>query len=161
VAGKRDIAWVADKIVAQLRTSLAGVLTGLEVEYADGVDLEVIPNSHFFISERQKLPAFPLVCVIPDNTDALPFSGEVRYDIEYHYLTVAVARTANKDEDTLKRQTLRTVRGIEEVFLDHRTLGGSVDDVLILTKEYGPLLTAQDSMLQEGQITVRVQTRVE
>lgn len=155
--GKRDIGNVADKLVAKLRASLPAKLDSLDSEYADGITLEDIPTDNYFISERQKMPGFPLLCVIPERSD--PSNAEFRYSIEYHDLTLAIALTANEDEDTLKRRTLRTIRGVEEVLLDDRTLGGSVDDVLIGQKMYAPMLSNGNALLQEAQLSVRVQTR--
>lgn len=157
--GKRDIGNVADKLVTTLRTALPAKLDTLDTEYNDGIVLEDIPTDNFFISERQKLPGFPLLCVIPESTDLNPFSGEFRYSIEYHNLTLAIALTANEDEDTLKKRALRTIRGVEEVLLSDRTLGGSVDDVLLIAKGYAPMLSNGNALLQEAQLTVRVQTR--
>lgn len=158
MAGKRDAAWVADILVAQLKADLPAKLTSLETEYGDSVQLEDIPAANYVISERQQIPGFPLIAVVPDTTDMVPFTGETYYNIEYHTITIAVVRTANEGEDTLTRQTLRTVRAVEEVFLDDRTCGASVDDVLVMSKAYAPLLAGPDAMLKEGQVTVRVQT---
>ena len=158
MSGKRDITWVADTVVTQLKASLPAKFTELETEYGDSVDLEDIPTDNYFISERQLIPGFPMIAVIPENSDTTPFTGEVHYGIEYHTLTVAIFRTANEDEDVLKRQVSRTVRAVQEVILEHRTLGASVDDCIIMEKQYGPLLGAGNALLQEGQVTVRVQT---
>lgn len=157
-SGKRDIAYVADRIVTQLKNSLPAKLDTLDTEYNDSITLEDIPTDNFFVSERRKLPGFPLVCVIPERT-LVPSDGEFRYDIEYHTLTVALAISVNEDEDTLKKRTLRTMRGIEEVMLDNRTLSGSVDDLVVQSKEYLPLLTSGNALLQEAQLTVEVRTR--
>ena len=69
MSGKRDITWVCDKLVTQLRGSLTAYLTALEAEYDDGIDLEAIPTENYFISERRKIPGYPMVAVIPEDTD--------------------------------------------------------------------------------------------
>ena len=161
MAGKRDALWVADTIITLLKSDLSSELDALEAEYSDGVILDNIPDSNYAISEQAALPSFPFIVVIPDQTDLLPFDGEFRYGIEYHYLTISVARTANEGEDLLKRQTLRTLRGIEQVLIGNRTLNSQVDDVLLLQKEYGPLVTDSGALMQEAQLYVRVQSRNE
>ena len=67
--------------------------------------------------------------------------------------------SSSEDEDILKRRTSRTIRGIEEVLLNARTLGASVDDVLLLKKEYSPMLSRANALLQEARQNVRVMTR--
>jgi len=159
MAGKKDIVWVADRIVAQIQTSLPAKLDTLETEYNDGLTLPNIPNDRMFVAEKVRLPAVPMLVVIPDRTDTVPFSGESRYDIEYHYLTAAVMDGGNIAEDRLKRRLSRYVRAIEEVCIDNRTLSGSAEDVMILEKQYGPMMNAgQSNLVQEGQVNVRVQT---
>ncbi|MBT3194807.1 MAG: hypothetical protein HN341_19845 [Verrucomicrobia bacterium] len=160
MAGKRDIAWVADAIVTQLKSSLPAKLDALDIEYGDDITLEDIPNDFYYISERTRLDGFPLCCVVPRRTELQPFAGAQRYDIEYHHLTLAAALTLNEDEDQLKRRCLRTVRGIEEVLLTHFTLNGSVDDLLVIDKQYAPLLSDGNALLQEGQIAVRAMIHV-
>lgn len=158
MSGKRDIAWVADKLIVQLKASMTQMMSSLTTEYADGVALDAIPTDNYFIAEHRKIPGYPFIAVIPDETDMVPFSGEGNYNIEYHDLMISVIRTNNIDEDLLKRQVLRTVRAVEEVLLNHRTLSGSVDDCLIMRKSYGPMFSAGNSLLQEGQLGVRVMT---
>lgn len=158
MAGKRDIAWVADKMVAQFKSALPAKLTALTTEYGDSLALPSVASNNYFITEVRLIPDFPVVCVIPDDTDAVPYTGEGRYNIEYHNLTVALAHVANSGEDQLKRQVLRMARALEEVLIDSGTLGGSVEDVLVINKTYGPMLMSEDALMQEAQIRVRVQT---
>ena len=158
MAGKKDIVWVADRIVAQMQTSLSAKLTSLQTEYNDGISLPAIPNGRMFVAEKQILPALPMLAVLPDRTDAVPFSGESRYDIEYHYLTVAVMDGGAIDEERLKRRTARYVRAVEEVCIDNRTLSGSVTDMMVIEKAYAPLLASKTGLAQEGHVDVRVQT---
>ena len=159
MAGKKDIVWVADRLVAQMQASLPAKLNTLETEYNDGIALPDIPNSRMFVAEKLRLPAVPLLVVIPDRTDAVPFSGESRYDIEYHYLTAAVMDGGNIAEDRLKRRLARYVRAVAEVCIDSRTLSGSVTDLMVIEKQYGPMMSAgQSNLVQEGQVNVRVQT---
>lgn len=158
MAGKKDIVWIADRIVAQMQTSLSAKLTSLQTEYNDGIVLDSIPNARMFVAEKQVLPALPFLTVIPDRSDAVPLSGESRYDIEYHYLTVAVADGGNIDEERLKKRMARYVRAVEEVCIDNRTLNGSVTDVMVFEKQYAPLLASKTGLLQEGQVSLRVQT---
>ena len=75
MAGKKDIVWVADRIVAQIQTSLPAKLDTLETEYNDGLTLPDIPNDRMFVAEKVRLPAVPMLVVIPDRTDTVPFSG--------------------------------------------------------------------------------------
>lgn len=158
MAGKKDIVWVADRIVAQMQASLPAKLTSLQTEYNDGINLDAIPNSRMFVAEKQVLPGLPMLVVVPDRTDPMPFSGESRYDIEYHYLTAAVVDGGALDEERLKRRTARYVRAVEEVFIDNRTLSGSVTDLIVIDKQYAPLMANKTGMMQEGQVDVRVQT---
>ena len=158
-AGKKDALWVADKTVAQLQTSLSAKLTTLQTEYNDGITLTAIPNGSMFVAERKQLPAPPFLIVMPDRTDAVPFSGEARYDIEYHYLTIAVVDQGNIQEDRLKRRCARYVRAVEEVLIDNRTLNGSVEDIIVVSKEYAPMMSDGGSnLIQEGQVSFRAQT---
>ena len=156
--GKRDAAWVADRIVAQLKTSLPARLDTLDTEYNDGITLADIPVDHYVISERQKLPGFPMVAVIQDDTDIS--ENEFRYNAERHSMTVAVAMMDNINEDDLVRRTHRTLRGIEEVFLDNRTLSGSVVDLKCIHKSYSSLMTNGNALLKEGQLEIEVMTTV-
>lgn len=156
--GKRDIAWICDKLVTQFKASLAAKFTALEAEYGDNVDLANIPTANYAISERRKIPGYPFVAVIPESTDTVPLSGENNYNIEYHDITVAIVRTDNVDEDVLKRQVLRSVRALEEIMITQHTLGGSIDDILIQSKSYGPMMSSTNSILQEGQISIRAMT---
>ena len=156
--GKRDASWVADRVVAQLQSSLPAKLTSLTTEYGDGITLADIPTANYVISERQKLPGFPMVAVIQDDTD---ISGdEFHYGIERHHLTIAVALMDNIDEDNLVRRTHRTLRGIEEVFLNNRTLNGSVVDVRCLNKSYASLMAAGNGLLKEGQLEIEAMTSI-
>ncbi len=155
--GKRDASWVADKIKSQLQTSLPAKLTTLTTEYGDGLTLASIPNAHYVISERSKLPGFPLVAIIAEDTD-IPADGEFRYNIEWHSLTVAVALMDNRDEDNMVRRVHRTLRGVEEVFLDNRTLNGSVADVICGSKQFAPLIGTGNALMKEGQLSIRVMT---
>lgn len=161
MSGKKDLVWVADRVVAQMQASLPAKLDSLETEYNDGLTLPDVPNARMFVAEKVRLPGTPMLVVMPDRTDAVPFSGESRYDIEYHYLTAAIMDGGNIDEDRLKRRCGRYVRAIEEVFIDNRTLSGSVTDVMVVEKQYGPLMNAGNSgLVQEGQVSVRVQTHL-
>ncbi len=159
MAGKKDIAWVADQVNTTLKTYLPAKLNTLDTEYNDGIVLEDIPNDNYFIAELQKRPSYPLLCTIPDRTDQVPFSGEASYEIEYHYLTLALALTANSGEDVLKRRVTRTLRAIGEVLDTYFTLGDTVEEVLQLERQYAPLMVGRENMLlQEGQQLIRVQT---
>lgn len=158
MSGKRDIAWVADKMVAKFKSDLPAKLTALTTEYGDSVAMPSVANDNYFITEVRLVPGFPLVCVIPDQTDTAPYTGEGRYNIEYHDLTIALAHAANSGEDLLKRTVVRMARALQEVLLDSGSLGGSVEDVLVISKAYGPMLMSEDALMQEAQIRVRVQT---
>ena len=158
MSGKRDTSWVADILVTQLKSDLTAKLTGMVISYGDSVDLEAIPTDNYFVSERRKVPGYPFVAVIPEDADFRPDTGEARYNFGYHTLTVAIARTANADEDVLKRQVSRTVRAVEEVILEHVTLSGSVDECRLLNHQFGPMMAGPNSMLQEAQVMVRVLT---
>jgi hypothetical protein len=157
--GKRDASWVADRVVAHLKADLPAKLTSLTTEYNDGITLANIPAANYVISERQKLPGFPMIAVIQDDTD-ISDDGEFRYHIERHRMTVAVALMDNIDEDNLVRRTHRTLRGIEEVFLDDRTLNGSVVDVRCLNKSYASLMAAGNGLLKEGQLEIEAMTSI-
>ena len=161
MAGKRDTIWVADKVVDILQSYLSTKFDALDTEYGDGIVLEDIDTTLFFISEVEKMPGFPLCCVIPESADPMSLSGEFRYGIEYHTLTIAVALVGSEGEEDLKRRTGRTIRGIEETLLTYRTLGGSVNDVLIMSKDYSPLLSHSNALLQEAQMEIRVMTMEE
>lgn len=159
MAGKKDVVWVADRIVTQMQSSLSAKLDDLESEYNDGISLPDIPNSRMFVAEKVRLPGTPMLVIMPDRSDPVPNSGENRYGIEYHYLTAAVVDGGNLDEDRLKRRLGRYVRAIQEVFVDERTLSGSVTDVIVVGKDYGPMLNAGGSnLVQEGQVNVRALT---
>ncbi len=158
MSGERDTVWVADTLVEQFKASLPAKLTTVEASYDDGVSLEDIPAKNYFVSERRKVPGYPFIAVIPEEADARPDTGEARYNMEYHTLTVAIARTANADEDVLKRQVSRTVRAVEEVILEHVTLSASVDECRLLNHQFGPMMAGPNSMLQEAQVMVRVLT---
>jgi len=158
MSGKRDIAWVADQIVDTLTTDLPAMLDTLEAEYADGLELPDIPGAHIFMAEKLRLPSVPFVFVIPDRTETQPFSGESRYGIEFHQLTIAVVDGGNITPDLMKRRCIRYVRAAQEVLLADRTLDGTVEDVLVMGKDYAPLMQVESGLIQEGQVTVRVQT---
>ena len=158
MSGKRDTVWVADTLVTQLKSDLAAKFTELQASYDDGVELKSIPTANYFVSERRKVPGYPFIAVIPEEADAMPDTGQARYNMEYHTLTIAIARTANADEDVLKRQVSRTVRAVEEVILEHVTLSGSVDECRLLNHQFGPMMAGPNAMLQEAQVMVRVLT---
>ena len=157
--GSRDIIKVADAVVTQLKNSLPTKLNTLDTEYDDGIVLRDIPPTHYFISEQLKPPGFPLVQVTPDRTDMNPFNGENRYNIEYQHLKVAIALSENVSEDILTRKLGRTLRGAEEVFLENRTLSASVDDVIVMAKEYTPMFTNRNALMRGALIRLRVMTR--
>lgn len=158
-AGKKDIVWVADKVVAQMQTSLPAKLNSLDTEYNDGIVLEDIPNGSMFVAEPAKVTDIPLMVVIPNRTDAHPTDGRSRYDIETHDLLVGVAAGGNMNPDRLKRIAGRYARAVEEVIIDNRTLSGSVEDAVVLSKDYGPMMADRGSvLLQEVQVGVRVIT---
>ena len=156
--GKRDASWVADRIVVQLKADLPAKLTSLTTEYGDGITLTDIPTANYVISERQKLPGFPMVAVIQDDTDIS--EGEFHYGIERHRMTIAVALMDNIDEDNLVRRMHRTLRGIQDVFLGNRTLNGSVVDVRCISKSYASLMAAGNGLLKEGQLEIEAMTSV-
>jgi len=159
MAGKRDIIWVADTINAQLKISLGPKLNDLDTEYGDGITLEDVPFGNFHVAEQVKPGQWPMVSTIPDYTDQHGDGDNFdRYDIEDHFLTIAVAHSVNEDEDQLKRRVGRYVRAVEEIMLSESTLSGSVTDVSVLTKSYGPMQHDDNSLLQEGQVLVRVMT---
>ncbi len=158
MSGKKDISWVADQINTTLKSYLPAKLDTLDTEYNDGIVLQDVLARNYFIAELQHPPGFPLVCTIPDRTDMAPFTGEATYEIEYHYLTIAVALTANSGEDALKRRVTRTLRAIAEVLDTYYTLGDTVEYVLPLEKQYAPLMAGENMLLQEGQLQIRVQT---
>lgn len=161
MSGKRDIAWVADTVVAHQKSKLPAKLNTLDTEYNDGIILEDIPDDNYYVSEKANPPGYPLFCAIPERTDMNPFDGQSRYNIEYHFLTLAVALVSRGEpEEMLKRRTMRTIRGVSEVILDDRTMGASVDDVIILAKEYSPIVTDGENpfFLSEGSLDVRIQT---
>jgi hypothetical protein len=159
--GKRDIAWVADTIIAHVRSNLPAKLNELDAEYNDGIVLEDIPNQFMFISEKIHPPGYPLMAVLADGTEMNPFDGQSRYGIEHHNLTIAVALISRGEpEEELKRRTMRTIRGLSEIFLDDRTMGCSVNDVILLEKEYSPMVGEEGTIffLQEAQLSLRVET---
>jgi len=156
-AGKRDIVWVADRIVTELKARLPAQLDALDTEYNDGMVLEDVGTDYYFVAEQRKLPGFPMVCVIPETT-SIPANGEDNYGIERHRLTVAVAVSVNEDPDKLKRRTARYIRAFQEVFLDYRTLSGSVTDITCGEKVFLPLMAGGNAILQEGQLNIEVMT---
>ena len=158
MAGKRDIAWVADQVVTTLKASLPAKLDALDTEYGDGMILADIPDANYFISELRKAPGFPICCVIPDLTNMSPFTGDQRYNIEYHNLTIAIAITANLGEEDLRRRTIRTIRGISEVLDTEYSLGSTVEDTIQISKTYGELQFGEQALLLEAQLAVRVET---
>lgn len=161
MAGKRDIAWVADQIVATMQSKLVAKLDYLDSEYSDGIILEDIPNDLMFTSEKLNPVGFPLLVVIGERTDLHPFDGQERYGLEHHFLTIAVALISRGEpEEYLSRRTKRTIRAIEEVFLENRTLLDEVNDTVLLDKEYSPIVAEENNpnFMQEGQIRIRVET---
>ena len=158
MAGKKDSVWVADKIVTELQGAMTAKLTALDREYADGITLATIPNHHYGLAEHVQPVGFPLLYVIPESADLNPAGGEVRYGIEYHTMTVAIAVVGNEDVDDLKRRSARSVRAVQEIMVSERTLSCSVSDVLPLSRAYSPLISSSDGLMQEAQIQLRVQT---
>ena len=161
MAGKRDISWVADTLIAFLQDNLPAKLNELDAEYNDGIVLEDIPNEFMFVSEKLNPPGYPMLVIIAEGTDLNPFDGQSRYGIEHHELTIAIALISRgEDEEFLKRRTMRTIRGIEEVLLENITLNNAVNDVICLSKEYSPLVGDDSNTfyLQEGQLSIRVET---
>ena len=158
--GKRDTVWVADRIVAELKARLPAQLDALDTEYNDGVVLEDGGTDYYFVAEQRKLPGFPMICVIPES--GVPgVSGEDNYGIERHHLSIAVAVSVNEDPDKLKRRTARYIRAFQEVFLDYRTLSGSVTDITCGEKVFLPMMAGGNAILQEGQLSVEVMTNNE
>jgi hypothetical protein len=161
MAGKRDIAFVGDAIISQMKTSLPAKLDSLDTEYGDGILLENIEAESYFISEKEKIPNYPVMCVIPNRTE-VPSDGEYRYGIEYHYVTIAIGITGRgQTEEETKRRATRTVRAVEEVCLTNFTLNGSVADLIVVGKEYSPLVSEGNALLQEAQLTVRAMVNVQ
>ena len=158
MAGKKDIAWVADQIVIVLKSDLPAQLDVLDAEYDDGVVLDDIQAQNYFISELRKPPGFPICCVIPETTNQSPFTGDQRYGIEYHSLTISVALTSNLGEEDLKRRTIRTIRGISDVLEADPLLNNTVEDTVQISKEYGELQFGEHALLQEAQLIIQVET---
>jgi hypothetical protein len=159
--GKHDIAWIADTIISHVQSNLPAKLDALDIEYDDGIILEDIPSDFMFISEKVNPPGFPIMAVLPEGTNMNPFDGQSRYGIEHSALTIAVALISRgESEEELKRRTMRTVRGISEIFLDDRTMGNAVNDVILLEKEYSAIVGEEGTIffLQEAQLSVRVET---
>lgn len=157
MAGKKDIAWVADQVNTTLKVYLAAKLDVLDTEYADGITLADVPSAHYFIAEQVK-PIYPLIMTVPDTTDTGPFDGAQNYGLERHSLTVAVGLTANAGEDALKRRVIRTLRAIQEVLDEHPSLGSTVEHTFTLAKEYGPLFLGGGAIGQEAQLRIQVLT---
>ena len=156
--GKRDIVYMSEVVVTQMKASLPAKLTALNAEYADGIVLENVEPGNYFISEKEKVPAYPVMCVIGNSTE-MPVDGQYRYGIEYHDITIAIALVfRGASEEELKRRTSRMARAVEEVCLDNQTLSGSCADVVVTDKQFSQLLTQNGAHLQEGQINVRVMT---
>lgn len=160
MAGKNDIAWVADQIVTTLQTYMAAKVAALNAEYADGITLEDVPTDNYLISETAKPPGFPLICVIPDTTDHHPTDGEARYGIETHDLTIALGVVANEGESALKRRAIRMARAVHEILGTYRTLLGTVDDIVVQRTGYDEMLGASNMLLQQAQIQVQAITMV-
>jgi len=158
--GKRDIGYVADSTVTTLKTYLPTKLDTLDAEYGDGIVLENVLDQSYFISEKLNITQYPVICVVPDRTE-IPSDGQSRYGIEYHYLTIMLALAARGQiEEELKRRTLRTLRAIEEIMITYFTLDGLVADVICLSKQYSPMISEGNALLQEGQLSVRVMINV-
>lgn len=155
MAGKKDSVWIADTMITHLQSCLPAKLDTLDTEYADGITLDDVPNEYYYVSEKQKLEGFPLVCVISDEADARPDTGEARYGLEFHQMIIAIALVGNNSEEELTRRTSRTLRGIQECFEDNPTMNCSVDVVEIVSKQYLPLLADENGLLKEAQLTLR------
>lgn len=156
MAGKRDIAWVADQIVTTFQAYLPAKLTAFASEYLDPLTLTGVDNTNYHIAERKLIDGYPMVCVIPTRTDPAPLSGEANYYIEHHYLTVAIALTLNEGEDDLKRRTARTLRAIRSILKSYFTAGGTVVQLVCLREDFGPMMVGEESLLQEAQLGIRV-----
>ena len=144
-----------------LKADLPAKLDLLDIEYGDSITLDDIPNENYFISELRKPPGFPICCIIPDTTNQSPFTGDQRYGIEYHSLTISIALTANLGEEDLKRRTIRTIRGISEVLDADPQLNSTVEDTIQMSKEYGELQFGEHALLQEAQLIIQVETLTE
>ena len=151
MAGRKDIAWVADRINAVLQAAWPAK------RLADST-LPAIPTHHYSICELRQVPGFPMVSTIPNYTDLMALSGEQRYGIEYHHLTIALALTSTKGEESLRQLSTRTLKAIQQILAADFTLGATVNAVVQLRKEYSPLMVGDSALLQESQLMVRVQT---
>lgn len=157
MAGKKDIAWVADQVNTTLKAYLTAKFLVLDTEYADGITLTPIPTAHYFIAEQVR-PVYPLVMVIPDGTDPGDESNDSNYELERHSLTVAIGLTANAGEDALKRRVVRALRAIMEVLEAYPTLGDTVVHTVCGRREYGALFLGERSIGQEAQMRLLVTT---
>lgn len=156
MAGKRDIAWVADQIATMLKTNLPAKLTAYYAEYNDPIVLTSPDNTNYHIAQRRLIDGYPMVCVIPDRTDTQPLNGQANYFVEHHYLTVAIALTLNDGEDDLKRRASRTIRAIRSLLKSYFTVSGNAVEMIPISEQYGPMMVGADSLLQEAQVTIRV-----
>lgn len=155
----KDINWVADKVVTFLRSSLNAKIASINSDVNDGAPADPITSDNFYISELEKFPDFPLCCVIGNDTTTGSRNGEMRYGIERHDFTIAIALVGNDGEGNLRRRTSKTIRAIHEVLDADPTLGGYVIETTIHRKRYGGLMAHEDNaLLQEGQLSVEILT---
>lgn len=161
MAGKRDVVWVADKIIALLKASLPAKLNVLDAEYNDGIVLEDVQNDSYHVAPQLEPMNFPVVTVLYSNTDVHPFDGQSKYNLEHHMLDICVALISRgESEDELMRRTSRTLRAIEEVILGDRSALGMLNDTLIISKSCDRMFADENNgLFQEAQITVRAETQ--
>jgi len=145
---------IAEQVNEHLQTYLAAKLTALESEYlTDPITIEPLPLSNYHLNQVQVPPNFPLVCTYSESTDKLPQGvGAQQEDFEYHYLVVALAVTANQQEDRIKRYASRLLRAFQEILHEHSTLTGQISYLFLLRKAYLPLIVLDSALLQEAQL---------
>ena len=150
-----DVSTIAEEINTYLQDNLAAKLATLNAEYNDGITLTVIPTRNYHLCELSQVPAYPLVCTIPDPTEMIPEGvGATSEDFEYHRFVIALALTATKGEDALKRRAVRMLRAFQEILEEHRTLGDQIEYLHTLRKNYNPLMTAESALVQEAQLEI-------
>lgn len=155
MAGKRDITWVADRVHAVLQAHLPGQMSALDSLYNDGLTLEPIPASHYFIAE-QVAAVYPMVLTVCEKTDVGADDGSANYEVERHTLVVGVGLTANAGEDALKRRCCRTLRAVQEVLETHPTLDDTVVHLFATHKDYSPMYMGEGALGQEAHLEIVV-----
>ena len=152
--------WIATQMQAMLRSKLPAVVAAVNSDHGDDLSAPEPHTDSYVVGERQKFPEqFPMLFILPNNSDLHENEGETRYEIEKWNITIAFIHTGEGLEVDALTELDRLVQAVQETILENTKLddtSGIIFDAYPFSKAYGTLLTDGTALVQEAQLGIRV-----